>query len=175
MSQQKTHYNTELSSHNFSIILCCNGISSPANIGSIFRLADAFGVEEILFDVEDVDISSARLRRTARATEKRISYRKGVDLIDQIAVLKREGFQPLAVEITEKSTSLGSTSFLNSKILLVVGNEAFGVSQPLLDLCDHHLHIDMFGLNSSMNVAQATGIALYEITKQLNTKIKDEQ
>ncbi len=167
MSQQKTHYNTELSSHDFSIIICCNGISSPANIGSIFRLADAFGVEKILFDTEEVDISSARLRRTARSTEKNVPFQATIDLYPNITELKKEGYEVIAIEITDTSISLSKTLLSNQKLVLLLGNESFGVSQSLLELCDQHLHIDMFGLNSSMNVAQATGIALYEVTKQL--------
>ena len=170
MSQQKTHYNTELNSHDFSIIICCNGISSPANIGSIFRLADAFGVEKILFDTEEVNVSSARLRRTARSTEKNIPFQTAIDPYRSITDLKKEGYEVMAIEITDTSTSLSETIFSKKKLVLLLGNESFGVSQSLLELCDQHLHIDMFGLNSSMNVAQATGIALYEVTKQLKTR-----
>lgn len=168
MSSQKTHYNTSFSSHNHSIILCCNGISSPANMGSIFRLADAFGIEKILFDIEHVDITSARLRRTARATEKNISFESNVDLEHVLHELSAKDYKIAAIEITDKSIPIHKATFKKPNIVLVLGNEAFGVSKSILDLCDSHWHIDMFGLNSSMNVAQATGIALYEITKQLN-------
>lgn len=168
MNQQKTHYNTTLESHDFSIILCCNGMESPANIGSIFRLADAFGVEKILFDTAFIDTKSARLRRTARATEKNIPFKFAIDLHKQIEQLKKENYSIFGIEITDSSTSLNTAQFINSKIVLVLGNESLGISKSILEICNSHLHIDMFGLNSSMNVAQATGIALYEITKQLN-------
>lgn len=168
MPQQKTHYTTDNNKHNFEIVLCCNGISSPANMGSLFRLADAFGIQKIYFDSYDMDISSARLRRTARATEKHIPFESEVDLYSKIEALREDDFQILGVEITEKSVALNKANFSKTKVALVLGNEALGISESLLELCDTHLHIDMFGLNSSMNVAQAAGIALYEITKQLN-------
>ena len=53
------------------------------------------------------------------------------------------------------------------KVALIVGNEISGISEELLKLADNRLHITMFGRNSSMNVAQSAGIALYEITKSL--------
>ena len=54
--------------------------------------------------------------------------------------------------------------------MLVIGDENFGVSDNILSISDAIIHIDMFGQNSSMNVVQATSIALYQITKQLNHK-----
>ena len=52
-------------------------------------------------------------------------------------------------------------------MVLVIGDENFGISESILKQSDAVIHIDMFGHNSSMNVVQATNIALYEITKQL--------
>ena len=52
---------------------------------------------------------------------------------------------------------------------LILGDENFGVSEFVLEQCDAVVHINMYGNNSSMNVAQATSIALYEFTKQLNS------
>ncbi|HCY81920.1 MAG TPA: RNA methyltransferase, partial [Xanthomarina gelatinilytica] len=48
--------------------------------------------------------------------------------------------------------------------------ENFGISETVLTLSDAIIHINMFGQNSSMNVVQATSIALYEITKQVSKK-----
>ena len=56
---------------------------------------------------------------------------------------------------------------INQNIALIVGDENFGISEDVLKLCDAVIHIPMYGQNSSMNVVQATNIALYEITKQL--------
>jgi tRNA G18 (ribose-2'-O)-methylase SpoU len=50
---------------------------------------------------------------------------------------------------------------------LIIGNENFGLSKTVLDQCHDVLHIEMYGQNSSMNVVQATSIALYELCKQL--------
>ena len=79
-----------------------------------------------------------------------------------------EGYQLLALEITDDSIPLDSISSKElKKVALIVGNEISGISEELLKLSDNRLHITMFGRNSSMNVAQSAGIALYEITKSL--------
>jgi len=82
--------------------------------------------------------------------------------------LKNDGYLILALEITSKSKPIHTLAFSKEKpIALVVGDENFGVSERILQLSQTVIHIDMFGQNSSMNVVQATNIALYEITKQL--------
>ena len=52
--------------------------------------------------------------------------------------------------------------------MLVVGSERNGIQHEILTCADSVYHIPMYGQNSSMNVAQATSIALYEITKLLS-------
>ena len=90
-------------------------------------------------------------------------------LSDQVInQLKAKGYKIVSLEITDNSTPIHNCQFSKKQpIALVIGDENFGVSEPILALSDTIIHIDMFGQNSSMNVVQATNIALYEITKQL--------
>ena len=82
--------------------------------------------------------------------------------------LKSKKHYLVALEITSSSKSLNHFSFpTNQPIALIIGDENFGISESLLKLCDAVVHIPMYGQNSSMNVVQATNIALYEITKQI--------
>jgi tRNA G18 (ribose-2'-O)-methylase SpoU len=55
---------------------------------------------------------------------------------------------------------------LKSKILLILGNEKLGINSETLNRLDENYHIKMFGTNSSLNVAQTLGIALYEIRRE---------
>jgi len=75
----------------------------------------------------------------------------------------------ICVEITENSKSISEIqSENNQKIVLVVGSERYGIQHEILTCADSVYHIPMYGQNSSMNVAQATSIALYEITKLMS-------
>lgn len=139
-----------------------------ANIGSLFRLADAFNIEKIIFTGTPVNLNNSRLKRTARATIANIENEFYENALEALNFYKNKGYKPLALEITEDSFPMADMNFENEqKILLVAGNERNGISKALLDRIEIKVHIDMFGRNSSMNVAQATGIALYEITKTL--------
>ncbi len=162
---QHTHESTPFLTKEHQITLLCDGLESPANVGAIFRLCDAFGVEEIIFNQEP-DLTSNRLKRTARTTERTIPFRTVTDLNDALLQLKEKEYLTVALEITNQSNALSSIrTQLPNKIALVIGNERQGVSERILKQVQEVVHIEMFGKNSSMNVAQATAIALYELTK----------
>jgi tRNA G18 (ribose-2'-O)-methylase SpoU len=168
MPEQLTHCNTKNVSKLFSIILLCDGVKSPSNIGSLFRLCEALGVSEIVFYNSEMNINSSRLQKTARSTQKRVSYSKTFDILKTIAFYKSEGYQIISLEITDVSISVAN--FLadkNQKIILVIGNEQQGISKKVLEISDTIVKINMFGKNSSMNVVQATSIALYTLINKL--------
>ncbi|MFV8225774.1 TrmH family RNA methyltransferase [Christiangramia aquimixticola] len=166
MSTQLSHSETEFKTKTFPVILLLDNITGEANIGSMFRLADAFGVEKILFTGTLPNLNSNRLKRTARNTQNTVEFgfqENGEEFIKQ---LKKDAYKTVAIEITSESRSIQNFSLeADSKLLLIAGNERHGISDEILNCADEVYHIEMFGKNSSMNVAQSVGIALYEITK----------
>lgn len=163
---QLTHSNSKFEKHKFPIVLICDNINNAPNIGSVFRIADAFGVEELIFCGKDVPIGR-RMTKTSRSTEKYVNYRTEAETEIVLSNLKKT-HRIIALEITEESKSLSDFKLKVKKpIALVIGNENYGIALPVLKLCDTVIHIDMFGHNSSMNVVQAASIALFEITRQL--------
>lgn len=165
--KQLTHYNTNFIKKKFPITLICDNVRNAPNIGSLFRIADAFGVEKLLFCGSDIPIGR-KMTKTSRATEKVVPYEICEHILEVVHGLKEKGYQIISLEITDSSRALQSYHFSKEMpIALVVGDENFGVSKEILALSDEIMHIDMFGQNSSMNVVQATNICIYEITKQL--------
>ncbi|MFB9055591.1 TrmH family RNA methyltransferase [Mariniflexile ostreae] len=164
---QLTHYNTKFIKRNFPIILVCDNVSNASNIGSLFRLSDAFGVEKIIFCGLHVPLGR-KIAKTSRATEKVVAHHVSEQTLPVVERLKKEGYHIISLEITHTSIPLNTFTFSKENpIALIVGDENFGVSESILKLSDNIIHIEMFGKNSSMNVAQATNITLYEMTKQL--------
>lgn len=108
------------------------------------------------------------MTKTSRATEKVVPYEIHDNALSTIENLKTKGYHILSLEITSESTPIHSHIFLNQPTAIVIGDENHGVSASILEQSDSIVHITMFGRNSSMNVVQATSIALYEITKQLD-------
>ncbi|MFD0964164.1 TrmH family RNA methyltransferase [Pseudofulvibacter geojedonensis] len=165
--QQLTHYNSKFKQQTFPIIVICENVSNAPNIGSLFRICDAFGVEKLIFCGEHIPIPSRKMQKTSRATEKHVPFQLVPDIHPIIKELK-ESHELIALEITQKSIAVQNLKInINKPIALIIGDENFGVSEDILAQVNTVTHINMFGQNSSMNVVQATNIALYEITKQL--------
>lgn len=171
MSEQLDHYSTNFSSEKFPILLITDQVNSPANLGSLFRLADAFHIEKIIFcGIEEEVINSNRLKRTARSTQNNVAFQFEDSIETVIEHLQQQKIEIFALEITNDSIPVEEIQLQeNKKIALIIGDENLGVNQDLLKKTSANLHIKMYGNNSSMNVAQATGIALYEITKKLSS------
>ncbi len=151
----------------FPITLVCENVTNAPNIGSLFRIADAFGIEKIIFCGANIPMGR-KMTKTSRTTEKVVKYEVLDSVLDVITDLKNDDNTIISLEITNTSIAVHQCHFSTGKaIALVIGDENFGVSEAVLNRSDAIVHIDMFGQNSSMNVVQATNIALYEITKQL--------
>ncbi|MEP1490098.1 MAG: TrmH family RNA methyltransferase [Algibacter sp.] len=164
---QLNHYNTNFTKRTFPIILVCDNVTNAPNLGSLFRIADAFGIEKLMLCGENITIGR-KVTKTSRATEKVVNFEITKSASTVAEALKINGYQIIALEITKTSKPIHNFKFSAKKpIALVIGDENFGVSETILNVSDAIIHIDMFGNNSSMNVVQATNIALYEITKQL--------
>jgi tRNA G18 (ribose-2'-O)-methylase SpoU len=163
---QLTHYNTTFQKRTFPITLVCDNVDNAPNIGSLFRISDAFGIEQLILCGENIALGR-KMAKTSRATEKVVNYAICESATTVVTDLKTKGYQIISLEITNDSEPLHTYTFSKEKpIALVIGDENFGISETILKNSDAIIHIDMFGHNSSMNVVQATNIALYEITKQ---------
>jgi len=164
---QLNHYNTNFKQKTFPIKVVCDNITNAPNLGSLFRICDAFGVEELIFCGKNIPLGR-KMTKTSRATEKAVKHQTQDDVLNVVSELKDKNYYLVALEITSASEVIHNYIFpTNQPIALIVGDENFGISETILNLCDAVVHIPMFGQNSSMNVVQATNIALYEITKQL--------
>lgn len=164
---QLTHYNTNFKKQIFPITLICDNVTNAPNIGSLFRIADAFGIEKLILCGDHIQLGR-KMSKTSRATEKIVHYEIHESASEVVKNLISKDYQIISLEITNSSKPIHKIQFSNEKpIVLVIGDENFGVSESILDTSNVVIHINMFGQNSSMNVVQATNIALYEITKQL--------
>lgn len=165
--EQLNHYNTEFKERKFPITVVCDEVYFQQNIGSIFRLCDAFGVENIIFTGEHFILSDKKVNKTSRNTHKTVPFEIINDKNEVIRKLQENDFQIIALEITSSSTSIDNIKLTNRPIALIIGSEIYGISKELLEIATTTTHINMFGRNSSMNVANSLSISLYEITKQL--------
>ncbi len=163
---QLHHYNTKFELKKHPITVVCENVTNAPNIGSLFRMCDAFGIEKLVFTGSHLPIPSRKMQKTSRATEKYVAYSIEENILLYLNTIK-DTHQFICLEITNNSSPIQNYTFnFNKPIALFIGDENFGISESILKQANAIIHINMFGKNSSMNVVQATNIALYEMTKQ---------
>lgn len=141
-------------------------IRSPENVGMIVRVSEAFGCKEVVFLGNSPNLENNRVKRTSRSSEKELKIYFNQNSDQVINELQKNKYELMALEITKKSIPLKKVDFTKQdKIALLIGNERHGISENLLNIIDCHLHFDMYGKNSSMNVVNSLSVALYEITR----------
>lgn len=146
--------------------ILASDMQDPRNVGSLFRLADALGVQRLHLCGSSPRPPSRDIRRTSRSTENHVPHDYTEDATEAVRALKVAGWRIISLEITTVSIDLRELTIASDeRVCLIVGSENTGVSQPLLDLSDDTVHIAMLGHNSSMNVAAACAIATYEIAR----------
>lgn len=165
------------------IVVLAHNIRSTHNVGAILRTCEGFGISKIIFSGytpfptfdEENFLQTGRLpylaekitkqiHKTALGSEKIVPFDISQNISKKINNLKLQGFQVFALEQSQDSIKLPALELAkNAKIAILLGEEVNGIDEQLLQLCDQHLEIPMFGQKESFNVSVATGIALYKI------------
>lgn len=162
---QLTHEENQFERKTFPITLVCDHIYFQQNIGSLFRISEAFGVENIIFLGKDIPLTPRKINKTSRSTHLHVPHTVIEVTTELVNYLLHHKFEIIALEIASNSKPLKEVVIPDGqKIALLLGSEIDGISDELLKISNQIVHINMFGNNSSMNVVQAASIALYEIT-----------
>lgn len=166
---QLNHEQTHNSEKKFPLCLVADNIDIASNIGSLFRIADALGVEKLYLTGTTETPPNHKIRKAARSTDKMVDYEYQPSARDVISQLKNKGYKIVSLEITNQSQNINEFSVsADEKLCLIIGAEKSGISTELLNASDATVHIRMFGKNSSMNVATATAIAVHELIKHFS-------
>ncbi len=142
---------------NADYILCLDGISEPGNMGTIIRTAEAAGIDYICLINDCVDVYSPKVVRSAMGSVFRMKFINTSPKI--INELKEAEFTVLAAALYNSEPI--EEIKLDGKRAIVIGNEAHGVSNEVICLCDKAVRIDMKGSVESLNAAVAAGITMY--------------
>lgn len=101
------------------------------------------------------------IAKTALAGLNNVEWEYCVQTKDAIKSLREDKVNIIALEQSDKSVDYCDADYSGSTAI-IVGNEVLGISETILSLCDQVVHIPMFGIGKSLNVATATGIILYK-------------
>ena len=149
----------ELKNDVFSLVL--DGVNDPGNLGTIIRLCDWFGISQLVCSNDTVDCFNSKVVQSTMGSLTRVS----------IVYTELESFisnSALPIYAANMNGSNLYASKLEKKAILVMGNEANGISVPIERLISNKVTIPKFGakkLTESLNVATATAIILSEFNR----------
>jgi 23S rRNA (guanosine2251-2'-O)-methyltransferase len=153
------------------LVLMLHNIRSMWNVGSMFRTADAAGIEKIILSGYTATPPRKEIDKTALGAQDTVCWEYHADPLLIISRMKKNGIRICGLEITEGSRPYTSLSRCDFPICLVVGNEVEGLENEVLQLCDEVLEIPQYGTKHSLNVAVAAGIVLFESVRVLRGSV----
>ena len=150
------------------LAIILDDVRSMYNVGSVFRMADAFRAEFICLCGITACPPHAEIHKTALGAEDSVAWKHYGSAVEAVSDLKAEGFEVYALEQVEGSISLNDfIPCKNKKYAVILGNEVKGVSQDAVDMCDGALEIPQFGTKHSLNVSVSGGIAIWHFARHL--------
>jgi tRNA G18 (ribose-2'-O)-methylase SpoU len=156
------------------LYLILHNVRSAYNVGAIFRTADGAGVDHIYltgytpYPPDGMRPYTTKPERmiikTALGAHMYVPWTRSEDVTEVIDQLKEGGAAIVALEQGDGSIDHRSYD-VQRDTALIVGNEPVGIDEQTLALCDTMIDIPMRGQKKSLNVAVATGIAVYALTE----------
>ena len=148
---------------NQNICLIVQNVRSLYNVGSIFRCADVFNIQKIYLCGYTGFPPRDQISKTALGAEEWIPWERKKQTKVLIKKLKTQGVKIIVLESGVKKSKPLPKFKPKFPLALVVGNELEGVTESIIDLADDVIEIPLKGKKDSLNVAVATGVALYAL------------
>ena len=122
-----------------------------------------FGLKQIIVSKTTADVYNPKVVRSTMGAIFRVNVIEVDDLINTIKTIKKHKFGIMATSL-ETQKSIYDIDF--KKKAIIIGNEANGVSEELIEISDERAKIPMIGKTESLNASVATGIILYEYVRR---------
>lgn len=144
-------------------------VRSPFNVGSIIRTAEAFGWSEVGICGITPSIDHPRVAKTSMQTHEWIPIHHFPTINEGITYYNKRGYKVVALEIHSQASSLWNI-IPPLPIVVIVGNEEFGIPQETLAIVDETVYIPLYGKKLSLNVANAFAILSAVFTERWRVK-----
>ena len=143
------------------LVLVLDDIKDPGNLGTIIRLCDWFGVEQLVCSNETVDCYNAKVVQATMGSLTRVSI-----IYEELIPFFKNTSLPVYGALLDGKNVYKSK--LPKDAILVMGNESNGISTAIIDLIPNKITIPRFGnlqQTESLNAATATAILLSEFKR----------
>lgn len=147
-----------------NLFLILDTLQDPGNMGTIFRTAEAAGVDGILMNRSCVDVYSPKVVRATMGALFRLPFLVCEDLPSEIKRLKARGVKTYAAHL--KGTENHWSFDYQEPTAFMIGNEGNGLQEEIASLADRYLRIPMMGQTESLNAGVAASVLMYEALRQ---------
>lgn len=148
----------------FGRYVLLDALADPGNMGGIIRGIDAFGFDGLIVGPNSVDVLNEKVIRSTMASIFRIDIYI-MKSLEEMKILKARKFRILSTNLSEQSLSPMDTDLKNN-VIIIIGNEANGVSKGMEAYAENLVHIPMVGGAESLNANISASILMYESMRQ---------
>jgi len=145
------------------VIVALDDIQDPGNLGTILRTVDSIGLKQLIVSKGTADVFNPKVVRSSMGAIFRVEVIEVENLKETIEMMKRNNYE-LVVTSLQTESSIYDVDY--NKKIIVIGNEANGVSPEIQNIADKKIKIPMLGKTESLNASVATAIILYEYIRQ---------
>ena len=149
------------------IIIALDDIQDPGNLGTILRTVDSANLKQIILSKNSADPYNPKVVRSTMGAIFRVNIIETENLKQELQKLQENGFK---VMVTSLDTQNSVYDVNYNKKVIVIGNEANGVSKEIQDIADEKVKIPMLGKTESLNASVAAGIMIYEYVRRKVTE-----
>ena len=150
-----------------ALTLALDGVQNPGNLGTIIRLADWFGIKDVVCSKECADCYNPKVVQATMGAILRVRVHYVDDLAHLLLSARSQGMPIYGTLLTGKNIY---TTEVENRGIVVMGNEGRGVSAECRATLTHKLLIPPYPADAptseSLNVAMATGIILAEFRRR---------
>lgn len=144
-------------------ILFLDAVSDPGNMGTIIRTAEASGTDMIIIGQKCVDIFNPKVVRSGMGSISRQKIYISKNNTEVLNFLRKDGFEIVATTMQD-AVNYDNYNY-SGKQVVILGSEAFGISDEILSLANNRIYIPMKGNIESLNVSIAAALIMYKMTE----------
>lgn len=145
-------------------IMVLDNLQDPGNLGTIFRTAEAAGVNGLILSKDCVDIYNPKTIRSTMGAIYRMPFVYVEDVIETIAQMKKKAIKVYAAHLDGKQSY--DKEDYKSGTAFLIGNEGNGLRDEVADQADIWVQIPMAGQVESLNAAIAAAVLMFEVSRQ---------
>ena len=145
------------------IIIALDGVQDPGNLGTIIRTADSANLNQIIISKDSADPYNPKVVRSTMGAIFRVNVIEAEDLKEELKKAQENKFQIMITALDAKK-SIYKADFI--KKIIVIGNEANGVSKEVQAIADEKVIIPMLGKTESLNASVAASVMIYEYVRR---------